>query len=291
MILETLVTSILKASVTGAGLVIAFYALIAHMADKIFERKHELLEEKRIEIEQVWVSRVRGRGELDDENLKSTTRRLDELFQEIGSIKTFPTYLGPLVIIDFVFFLVTTLLSLQWLVLSPEIRANFADSVIPLFFLVSVVLFLIVGVWGIGDVMIVMKDRFRRLMKQKEEIRKGAEEVGTHIKLVEETLTRVGVRFQKSPLIKTNGTALIPDFAIPSAKNPRYLIEFLTWPRSRLIYRLSIAYQKVKSQTSARTILISDFGDRLSLMDLAKAYWDFVVDLQNLNQLKGILEE
>jgi hypothetical protein len=298
MIPETLVSSILTASVTGAGLVIAFYALIAHMSDKIFERRFELLDEKNKEVEQIVSS---GEG-FKDENLKTTIdrleerkRALEELSQEIDSIKTFPRYLGPIVAINFGVFLLTALFSLIWLFSSPENRANINDWVIPLLFSVSVGLFAIVGISGIGDAMGTMKDQFEKARKKKEKvkekIRRGPAEAQAHVELVEEALVKIGVAFQQSPLIKINGTALVPDFVVPSAKNPRYLIEVVIWPNADLIYRLSVAYQKLKSQTLAKTILISDFGDRLTLLDIARAYWDFVVDLQSLDKLKGIVEK
>jgi hypothetical protein len=291
MIPENLALSVLTASITGAGLVIAFYALIAHMSDEMFENRFEQLEEKNREVEQI----VGNRESFNREKLKLTTKRLEELSQEIDSIRTFPRYLGHAVAIDFAIFLFTAFLSLFWLWSSPESRVNMNDWMIPLLFLISVGLFAFVGYLGITDVMGTMKYDFVKLSKKKEkvkeDIKKGPEEARLAVKLVQDTLTRLGFSFQKTPLIKTDGTALIPDFVVPSAKNPKYLVEVLTWPNSSMIYHLSVAYQKLKSQTSAKTILVSDFGDRLSLLDLAKSYWDFVVDIKNLDILKEIVEK
>lgn len=291
MIPENLASSILTASITGAGLVIAFYALIAHMSDRMFENRFELLDEKNREVEQI-VGNVES---FNRENLKLTTKRLEELGQEIDSMRTFPRYLGSVVAIDFGIFLFAAILSLTWLWSSPESRAQMNDWMILLIFLISVGLFAFVGIYGITDVMSTMKYHFTKLSKKKEkvkeEIRKGPEEARTAFKLVQDTLTRLSLSFEATPLIKTDGTALIPDFVVPSAKNPKYLIEVLTWPNSSIVYTLSVAYQRLKSQTFAKTILVSDFSDRLSILDLAKSYWDFVVDIKNLNILKEIIEK
>lgn len=289
MIAENLAASILTASVTGAGLVIAFYALLAHMSDRIFESRFEMLDEKNREAERILEG---GLGK--DENLRAKADRLKELGEEIDSIKTFPRYLGPVVAIDFGLFLFTAMLSLNWLFSSVESRARMNDWMIPLLFFLSIALFLSVGIYGITDVMGTMKYQFEKIRKKKEkvkeEIRKGPAEANARIRLVEEALTKIGVDFQRTPMIKKDGTILVPDFAVPSGKNPKFLIEVVTRPNADLIYSLSAAYQSVKVQQSAKTLIISDFGSRLTLLDVARTYWDHVIDLQNLDKLKEILE-
>ena len=53
MLSESFVTSIMTASITGAGLVIAFYALSARMPDRIFEKRFSDLRNLREDINQI----------------------------------------------------------------------------------------------------------------------------------------------------------------------------------------------------------------------------------------------
>jgi hypothetical protein len=140
-----------------------------------------------------------------------------------------------------------------------------------------------------------MRDQFEKLKRKKEkvkeEIRNAPTEALACVELVEKALTKIGVGFHKEPLIKTNGTTIFPDFIVPSARNPKYLVEVLLRPNADSIYGISAKYQSFKLQTSVKTILVSDFRDRLSFLDMAKAFWDFVVDLQNLDDLREIIEK
>src|SRR4030067_951544 len=106
----------MTASITGAGLVIAFYALIARMSDSIFSCRFELLEEKNQEVEQIRSNPASFKGD----NLEKTSSRLKELSKEIDSTKTFPRYLGIGVGINFALFLVTSLICAEWLRLNTE---------------------------------------------------------------------------------------------------------------------------------------------------------------------------
>ena len=53
MLSENLAISIMTVSITGAGLVIAFYALVARMSEKIFENRFTQLDELRENIKQI----------------------------------------------------------------------------------------------------------------------------------------------------------------------------------------------------------------------------------------------
>ena len=53
MLSESLAASIMTASITGAGLVIAFYALIARMSDRIFENRFNNLVDLRKELKEI----------------------------------------------------------------------------------------------------------------------------------------------------------------------------------------------------------------------------------------------
>lgn len=290
MISETLTSVILSASITGAGLVIAFYALIARLSDRIFEKRFELLGEKNIEIEQI----RRDPDAFLEENLKKTTKRLNELSQETDSMRVFPRYLGSIAAFSFVGFIVAACLSLDWLFSSVEARAAMNDWLTPLVFFVSIVLFGIVGVLGIFDVLGTMKDQFEKLKAKKAEVKgeiKNAPTEARWFELVEEILGTAGVEFQRAPIIKTNGKLLVPDLVIPSLKTPRFLIEIMLRPDADSIYRVSDQYQRFKQRSSAKTILIADFSEKMLTLEVAKVYWDFVIDIRDLEKLKEIVRK
>jgi type III secretory pathway component EscU len=290
MLSETVIAAIMTSSITGAGLVIAFYALIARMSDKIFANRLKQLDERRLAIKEI----TSKPDSFEDKNLKKTTKRLEDLRKEINSMKTFPKYLGPGVILDFFFFLMTAFLSLIWLATIPENRAPMSDSIVLIIFFMSLFTFFVVGVYGIIDVMTTMAVDFRKLKEKKEDIKVELKEVPKEAKIagqVAQFLTRMQVNFERNVIIKTDGDLLIADFLIPSKKNPKYVIEVLTRPTSQNVYKISEKYEAFKLQTSAKTILILDFETQPLALKHAKAYWDFVVDVKKLNELSEIIKK
>ena len=101
MLADNIIIAIMAASVTGAGLVIAFYALLARMSEKIFSTRFEQLDERRAQVEQI----TSNPDSFSEKNLKKTTAKLKELEGQIHSMKAFPQYLGIGVIISFSLFI------------------------------------------------------------------------------------------------------------------------------------------------------------------------------------------
>lgn len=289
MLSPTLVSAMMTASVTGAGLVIAFYALIARMSDSIFSRRFELLEEKNQEVERI----RRNPASFKEDNLEKTSSHLKELSKEIDSIKTFPRYLGIGVGLTFGLFITTSLFCAEWLRLYTEpSNPTQNDWILVILFMATVALFGIVGVAGIIDVRDTLKVQFENLAKKKaeikEEIRYAPKEAET-IAYIESSLAALGIDFESNVIVKVNGKLLRPDIIIPSEKNPKYLIEVLARPSSDAIFSLSRKYERFKAVTDVKTIIIADFQGRSTLVDVAKAYWDFVIDIRNIDELKRIL--
>ena len=106
---------------------------------------------------------------------------------------------------------------------------------------------------------------------------------------VENTLKKFGIPFNKNIAMRTNGGVIIPDYVISSKKTPKYLIEVKTRIRSRDIYSLSLRYRAIKTDRPLKKILISNFRSEEELK-YAKAYWDFVIDFQNLDELEKIIK-
>ena len=108
---------------------------------------------------------------------------------------------------------------------------------------------------------------------------------------VENVLKKFGIPYYKEPLIKTNGEGTYVDFAIPKTRNPKYLIEIKARLFHKALYTTSLKYKEIKSQIPVKTILISNFRDASpDLLKLARTYWDFVVDFQDLDKLREIIE-
>jgi hypothetical protein len=279
-------------SVTGAGLVIAFYALISRMSDKIFTNKFKQLEERRREIRRI----SSDPNNFKEENLKKTTKRLSELGKKIDSIKTFPKYLVLGVVFDFFLFLYTSISSWVWLLQSAENRANdiVMEPSILFCFSLSLALFLMVGFLGIFDVGSTMWSEFEKLKEEKEEIK--GEIVGARLEaqIVDQiliALDKVDIDFERDIDFKTDGQLLRADFIVPSRKTPKYLIEVLTDPTQDKVYKIAEKYDKFKVQTSVKTILVSNFENQQITLRTAKAYWDYVVDIKQLEDLEKIIKK
>jgi ABC-type multidrug transport system fused ATPase/permease subunit len=157
----------MTASVTGAGLVIAFYALLANMSDRIFERRIQRLEEKRQEFKNT----VQDTQNLNISNLESTrahARRLTSLTDEIEERGSFPSFLGPLVGFDFILFIITAFLAFYWLGIYEVDRTVPLGNLVIFVFIGSLASLGISGVFGITEVYQTIRYRFEELKKQKE---------------------------------------------------------------------------------------------------------------------------
>jgi len=273
-------------------LVIAFYALIARMSDSIFSCRFELLEEKNQEVEQIRSNPASFKGD----NLEKTSSRLKELSKEIDSIKTFPRYLGVGVGITFALFLLTSLICAEWLRLSTQQNnPTQNDWIIVVLFIITVGLFGLVGAAGIADVRDTLKVQFKNLAKKKAEIKEEimyAPKEAETVAYIESNLAALRIDFESNATIKVSGKLFRPDIIIPSKRNPKYLVEVLGRPNADLIYKLAADYHHFKVETGVKTILVANFEGKVSLKDVAQAYWDFVVDfrdMSDMDELKKIL--
>jgi hypothetical protein len=168
---ETFVSAIMTASVSGAGLVIAFYAFVALMSDRIFERRTEKLQDKHDEIKRI----REAPNAFNSENLEQTTAKLKALSDAVNEVKAFPSYLGFLAFADFMLFAFTALLSFSWLSNEPVSRTYTSWLVLAFFFIASIFVFIFVGGTGIAEVYRTIKDRFEKLKKDKEDAQRDAQ--------------------------------------------------------------------------------------------------------------------
>jgi len=108
---------------------------------------------------------------------------------------------------------------------------------------------------------------------------------------VSKSLDSLKIPYEKNAKIKSDDKISMVDFIIPSVEKPMYILEVKSKPSSSSIFRISQSYNEIKSQMSLKTILISDFGGKkVALKELAAAYWDYVVDFNELHRLKEIIK-
>jgi hypothetical protein len=163
---DALITGIMTASVTGAGLVIAIYALLARMSDRIFETRFEELNKFCAEVKDI----SHNPDSFNEINLKKTTARLNQLQSSIGSMKAFPNYLGLGVLVTFCAFFFSIAFCLISLIGGEIFNHEFLSNVIIGFFGASLFLFFSVCFYGIFDINRAISHNFDRLKKERDKI-------------------------------------------------------------------------------------------------------------------------
>lgn len=98
MISETVMSALLSASITGAGLVLAVYALITPISDKIFKERAKKL---------VFLfEEFNKKSKITPDTSAKDFKLLKELRNEIRAVRNFPRYLGQGIVITFGLFCV-----------------------------------------------------------------------------------------------------------------------------------------------------------------------------------------
>lgn len=145
------------------------------------------------------------------------------------------------------------------------------------------------GIYGISDVNDSVLVNFKKLRARKEEIKQeitNAPEESKNASKIESILLTMGLAFEQNVPVKTPSGKITPDLVIPSANNPKWLIEVWSKPTFNLVNHLSIRYMNVDE--SIKTIFISNFQDN-ELRRFAEAYFDYVIDFNSLETLKKVL--
>lgn len=151
MLTESFVSSILEASIAGAGLVLAVYALVIPIAGKIFELKAKVLLESLKEFKDTLTK-------LKDEFTDEDKRRLEELTSDIVSRKIIPTYLSLGTSLVFVCYMACALFSVGWFL---NWNRPTIDVFIAPLFAISTIIFLLIGILTVKDVSSVLKEQFK----------------------------------------------------------------------------------------------------------------------------------
>ena len=168
MLSETIVTSFLEASITGAGLVLAVYALVTPLSEKIFARRTDKLEHLLEDFE-------KGKNKITADASNKDFKRLLELRDSIGEIKIFPRYLSYGILGTFSAFIFSALVDFVWLPnKNSQVPENDPIVIIP--FLIAIILFLFIGVLTIIDISSTMKKEFEDIKKKQKEIKETTNE-------------------------------------------------------------------------------------------------------------------
>ncbi len=156
------VSALLPASIAGAGLVLAFYALIVAMSRGIFTRRA-----------------VTGRDELEE--LKKRTSEIgpaaskeeyQELKDKIERIEIgleFPEYLDWPVAAAFCGYMLSAIFCVCWFL---DYQKATMEGLLQLAFVISTMLFLLEGLVGILDIRRTMKSQFEGFKKELEEAKR-----------------------------------------------------------------------------------------------------------------------
>jgi len=148
---EWMVESLLVASITGAGLVLAILNLVALISEDLLTRRAKIL--------------AKTKRELMDKAKKaeSETPKLVGLAQTIASLKDLPVYLGLFLGVSFACFVLSALLDVWWFLHPAQI-----EELLELFFGVGVLSFFIMGVFMITDVESLLRERYEEIKKEED---------------------------------------------------------------------------------------------------------------------------
>jgi hypothetical protein len=163
MLTESFVSAIIQISITGAGLILAIYALVAPLSRKIFKERAKILKKKIQEFEDL-------RSHITPESSHKEIDKLKRLKKEIEEVKIFPRYLGIGVTVTFLSYMFSLIVASGWLA-NPLNQTPNNELLIIVLFTVSNVLFLFVGLFTIFEVFNVMKKEFEEIKKRQKEIK------------------------------------------------------------------------------------------------------------------------
>jgi hypothetical protein len=155
-----LLSTILTASIAGAGLIMAIYALVAGLRNKIFEKRLTLLSDKMKEFEE-------SRKNITPEQSLEDFQHFRAKAVQIQTLKDFPTYLASGVKFVFTFYILTAFFSLFWLI--DVVENQVAEILLILLFCFSTLGFFGVVWSAIKDIQELMKEEFEQLKKKQKE--------------------------------------------------------------------------------------------------------------------------
>jgi membrane protein implicated in regulation of membrane protease activity len=164
MLSPDFVLSLMQASITGAGLVLAVYALIIPLSRRFFEyRAEEVRKDMQNLKEKVGKTKVSASSQ--------DMAEMRAMVQKISERGTYPNYLALGAGVTFFGYLISAFMSFFW---SLELWQYQIETWLPLTFMFTTIAFLLLGLFSIKDISQTMKREF-------EDLKKGIEEAGSRI--------------------------------------------------------------------------------------------------------------
>lgn len=155
MLSENLVSTLLQASITGAGLILAVYGFIIPLFDKILKYRVDSLTKRIVDLKNKPARKfLLEEGSIDD-------MRND--LNYIESIRKLPSYFSGIVIVSFVLYLLTSLFCMWWFI---DWQKEFMNNSIPWTFGIATVLFVLIGAMTIKDLIGFIKNKHETLLKE-----------------------------------------------------------------------------------------------------------------------------
>jgi len=153
MLNQEIAIALMQASITGAGLVLAVYALIVSLSRRIFEQKvHTLVD---------LTQRFKETAKEIEPNYKDF-QKLKGIFDQITWVQEIPDYLRYGFGLTFFGYVACVLMSYAWLV---NWEQPTIDPWLSLVFVITTIAFLIVGLISIKDIHRIMKGEFEDIKK------------------------------------------------------------------------------------------------------------------------------
>ena len=148
----------MEASITGAGLVLAVYALIIPMSGRIFKELNKEIQDNLIEFDKL-------KDKITPES-KKEMKKLNKLRGNIENLKLLPVRLGFGVLITFGLYCLSVIVGAFELI-TPF---NYSVDYMPIIFISATVLFLGVGVFAIVMVLMPMINEFEAIAKRQKKV-------------------------------------------------------------------------------------------------------------------------
>ena len=162
-----MLSTILTASIAGAGLIIAILTLIAQLRTRIFEKRLAIAQDKKTEFD-------KAKESITPESTKGA-EQVKELGYEIQSKNALPTYLTSWVKLVLTGFFITAFFSLFWLT---DVVENQGAEILLIFLFCFSTLGFFVVVWSATkDIQELMKEEFEQLKEAQEEMEKTRKEL------------------------------------------------------------------------------------------------------------------
>lgn len=154
MLTDSVVTGFMEASITGAGLVLAVYALIIPMSSRIFKELDREIKDSLTEFDKL--------KHMITPESKKEMKKLNKLRSNMENLKKLPTYLGIGVLITFLLYCLSVIIGALELI-SPF---YYSFEYLPITFIVATVAFFVVGVFAILLVLVPMVNEFEAITKR-----------------------------------------------------------------------------------------------------------------------------